>query len=95
MIIKPKALQKGDRVAIIAPSSATDLISVKNAEKRIRAMGLEPIMYPTCFTRYGHLSATDEERAKDINDAFSDESIDGIICLRGGYGTPRILNMLN
>lgn len=95
MIIKPKALQKGDRVAIIAPSSATDLMSVKNAEKRISAMGLEPVMYPTCFTRYGHLSATDEERAKDINDAFSDENIDGIICLRGGYGTPRILNMLD
>jgi len=95
MIIKPKALQKGDRVAIIAPSSATDLPSVKNAEIRIRAMGLEPVMYPTCFTRYGHLAATDEERAKDINDAFSDESINGIICLRGGYGTPRILNMLD
>lgn len=95
MIIKPKSLQKGDRVAIIAPSSATDLKSVKNAEIRIRAMGLEPVMYPTCFTRYGHLSATDRERAKDINDAFSDKSINGIICLRGGYGTPRILEMLD
>jgi len=95
MIIKPKALQKGDCVAIIAPSSATDLKSVKNAEIMIRAMGLEPVMYPTCFTRYGHLSATDEERAKDINDAFLDKRINGIICLRGGYGTPRILEMLD
>jgi len=95
MIIKPKSLQKGDCVAIIAPSSATDLKSVEKAEKRIRAMGLNPVMYPTCFTRYGHLSATDEERARDINNAFSDSNINGIICLRGGYGTPRILDMLD
>lgn len=95
MIIKPKPLQAGDKVAIIAPASPTDLSAVKNAEKRIKAMGLEPVMFPTCFTRYGHLSATDEERARDVNNSFSDESIKGIICLRGGYGTPRILNMLN
>jgi len=95
MIIKPKPLHEGDRVAIIAPSSATDLQSVVNAEIRIKAMGLNPVMYPTCYTRYGHLAATDEERAKDVNDAFSDDSIKGIICLRGGYGTPRILDMLD
>lgn len=95
MIIKPKPLNIGDRVAIIAPSSPTELTSVNNAEKRIRALELEPVMFPTCFTRYGHLAAKDEERARDVNDAFSDESIKGIICLRGGYGTPRILNMLD
>ena len=95
MIIKPRALHEGNRVAIIAPSSATDLKTVENAEKRIKAMGLNPIMYPTCYTRHGHLSATDEERARDINNAFSDKDISGIICLKGGYGTPRILNMLD
>lgn len=95
MIIKPKALKKGDRVAVIAPSSATDLNNVDRAEENIKAIGLDPVMYPTCYTRYGHLTATDEERAKDINDAFSDSSIKGIICLRGGYGTPRILHMID
>ena len=95
MIIKPKPLCAGDRVAVIAPASSTDLSAVKTAEQRISAMGIQPVMFPTCFTHYGHLSATDVERANDVNNAFSDESIDGIICLRGGYGTPRILNMLN
>jgi len=95
MTIKPKPLRAGDKVAVIAPSSATDLKSVEKGEKRIKALGLIPIMYPTCYTNYGHLSAPDEERAMDINNAFQDESIKGIICLRGGYGTPRILNMLD
>lgn len=94
-MIKPKPLKVGDKVAIIAPSSATDLTSVENGEKKIRALGLEPVMFPTCYTNYGHLAAKDDERAKDVNDAFKDESIKGIICLRGGYGTPRILDLLD
>lgn len=92
---KPLRLQKGDRVAVVAPSSATDMKTVEEGEKKIRALDLEPVMFPTCYTNYGHLSATDEKRAKDINDAFNDDNIKGIICLRGGYGTPRILNMLD
>lgn len=92
---KPKSLIKGDKVAVVAPSSATDLQSVEKAEQKIKAMGLNPVMFPTCYTNYGHLSAPDLDRSRDINDAFRDESIKGIICLRGGYGTPRILNMLD
>jgi len=92
---KPKSLRIGDKVAVVAPSSATDSASLEKAEKKLKAMGLNPVMFPTCYTNYGHLSAPDEMRAKDVNDAFRDESIKGIICLRGGYGTPRILNKLD
>lgn len=92
---KPRKLNFGDKVAVVAPSSATDLKSVENGALKLRSLGLNPVMYPTCYTNYGHLAAKDEERARDINDSFRDESIKGIICLRGGYGTPRILNMLD
>lgn len=95
MVIKPKHLSKDDKVAVIAPSSATNSNSVELAKMKIKALGLNPVMYKTCFSKYGHLSADDETRAKDVNDAFNDSSIKGIICLRGGYGTPRILNLLD
>jgi muramoyltetrapeptide carboxypeptidase len=94
-MIKPKPLKTGDKAAIIAPSSASDPKAVKQAEMKIRALGLEPVMFPTCFKNYGHLSARDEERADDVNNAFKDETIKGIICLRGGYGTTRILDLLD
>lgn len=94
-MLKPNPLKLGDKVAVVAPSSGTDLETVKKGELKLKAMGLEPIMFPTCYSNYGHLSASDEQRAKDINDVFSDSNIKGIICLRGGYGTPRILNMLD
>lgn len=94
-MLKPRMLEKGDMVAVLAPSSATDLKSVENAELKLKAMKLNPVMYPTCYTNYGHLAASDKERANDINNAFMDDNIKGIICLRGGYGTPRILDMLD
>ena len=37
----------------------------------------------------------DAARAKDLQDAFADPDIRGIICLRGGYGAGRILPLLN
>lgn len=92
---KPLPLKLGDKVAVVAPSSATDEKTVHNGERKLRAMGLNPVMFPTCYTNYGHLAAPDIERARDINGAFKDESIKAIICLRGGYGTPRILNLLD
>lgn len=95
MIIKPKPLEKGDDVAIIAPATGTDSKFVENAIENIKLIGLNPVMFPTCYSNYGHLSAPDNIRAKDVNDAFERDDIKGIICLRGGYGTPRILNLLD
>ncbi len=94
-MIKPEKLNPGDKVAVIAPASSANESAVLRGEKMIKAMGLEPVMFPTCYTNHGHMSARDELRAKDVNDAFSDNSIKGIICLKGGYGTMRILNMLD
>lgn len=53
------------------------------------------MLYPTARASHGYLAGTDEMRAKDINDAFADKDIDGIWCLRGGYGAHRILPLLD
>lgn len=94
-MIKGKPLKKGDKVAVVAPSSPCGIQTVEKGKLIVEALGLNPVMYPCCYKSYGHLSGTDEERAKDVNDAFNDENIKGIICLRGGYGATRILNLLN
>jgi len=43
----------------------------------------------------GFLAGTDSHRASLINDLFSDSSINGIICARGGYGSMRILDLVD
>ncbi len=43
----------------------------------------------------GFLAGTDEERAADVNEMFADEQIKAIIAVRGGYGSPRLLPLIN
>lgn len=95
---RPIGLKPGDRVAVIAPASPVKEGLKETLDKvsaNIIAYGYEPIIYPSCYEKYGYLAGTDECRVKDIHDAFSDPSIGGIICLRGGYGSPRLLKSLD
>lgn len=90
-----KRLRKGDVVALIAPSSSATATELENAIKSIEKMGLTTKVYQSCYSNHGHLSGTDEMRAGDVNRAFLDDEVKGIICLRGGYGTPRILDKID
>ena len=93
----PKPLYPGAKVALLAPASAVPEEKLQPALDYVRSLGLEPAVYPSCYfaNRDGYLAANDAQRAKDINDAFSDPSIDGIWCIRGGYGGHRILPLLD
>ncbi len=92
---KPESLSEGDTVAIIAPSSSAVISNMDKTGKFIERLGLRPVFLPSCYERHGHFAGVDEIRARDVNSAFGDELFKGIICIRGGYGTPRILNMLD
>jgi len=49
----------------------------------------------SAHAKYGYLSGTDEIRARDVNAMFADPQVDAIVCTRGGYGTMRMLDMLD
>jgi len=93
----PKPLFPGARVALLAPASAVPEEKLQPALDYVRSLELEPVVYPSCYfaNRDGYLAASDAQRAKDLNDAFADSSIDGIWCIRGGYGGHRILPLLD
>lgn len=94
-MIKPEALKFGDTVGIIAPASPTTEERVKKAHDKLIEMGFKVKMGKSPYERYGYLSGSDNIRAEDINEMFRDKEVDGIICIRGGYGTPRILDLLD
>lgn len=81
---KLSKLQKGDRVAIVSPSSAAPAIWPHVHElglKRIREVfGLEPVEYPATAKH----DATTKEKAADLVAAFSDPDIKGVISTLGG-----------
>ena len=93
-MIRPKSLQPGDRLAVLCGSSPTSK-TPDELMQAVRDMGLEPVLYPSATAKHGFLSGVDAIRAADINAAFADPSIKGIVCTRGGYGFHRILPLLD
>lgn len=94
---KGKALRAGDTIGVIAPSSPPQTMEiVPMAVAAVEAMGFKVKLGETCRQNYGgYLAGTPEQRAAELNAMFADELVDGIICLRGGYGAPQILPMLD
>jgi muramoyltetrapeptide carboxypeptidase len=50
---------------------------------------------PNTAQRYGYFAGTDEQRLADLNGALRDPDVDAIWCIRGGYGTTRILDQVD
>lgn len=94
-MIKPKPLQIGDKVGIIAPASPIDINLINKCIDSLSSLGLDVKVGESCTSEYGFLSGTDEIRAKDVNLMFADKSIKGIFALRGGYGCARLLNFID
>ena len=94
-MIKPKPLKLGDTIGIIAPASPTTKEKVDMVYSTLTNMGFKVKMGKSPDLRYGYLSGTDEIRANDINEMFKDKEVNAIICIRGGYGTPRLLDLID
>lgn len=90
-----KPLFPGARVALIAPAGPVPEDRLLPAAEAVRYFGLEPVVYESCRARHGYLAGDDALRARDVNRAFLDPSIDGILCIRGGYGAQRLLDRLD
>src|SRR5690349_10972812 len=96
MIIKPRALKKGDLIGIVAPASPpSSTQKIFKGAEYLERLGYRVQRGKNVEKIYGYLAGTDMERAEDINDMFKDPAIKAIIAVRGGYGTPRILPLLN
>lgn len=90
-----KKLKKGDTIGIIAPASCTTYEKVLEAKKNIEDMGYQVILGECTKKQWYSYAGTDEERAEEINSFFDDKSIDAIICMRGGYGSNRLIELLD
>ena len=92
---KPKALKFGDTIGVIAPSSPCSEKNVEESIKALEELGFKVKLGESCRHKRGYLAGPDVVRANDINKMFKDPEVDGIICIRGGYGATRILRDLD
>ncbi|ROM40130.1 LD-carboxypeptidase [Pseudomonas poae] len=88
------ALRAEGVIGLIAPAGPAAL-DVAKAEQWVRARGHSLRIFPGVYEREGYLAGSDEVRLNDLHAAFADPEIDAILCLRGGYGTPRLLDRLD
>lgn len=91
----PPPLSSGDKVALTAPASPVSPEALSLAVDSLIFLGLEPVIMPSCTSRCEYLSGSDSRRADDINHAFASREIKGIFCIRGGYGSARLLPLLD
>ncbi|MFB4392018.1 MULTISPECIES: LD-carboxypeptidase [unclassified Pseudomonas] len=92
--VLPEALPGNACFAIVAPAGPARLDAGK-AEQWFAERGYRCRLYPGVEQAQGYLAGSDAQRAQDLHDAFSDPGIDAILCMRGGYGSMRLLDRLD
>lgn len=98
--IYPPSLEKGDLIAIVFPAS---FLKNKNQSQQyidkkvawLKKQGYRTICYPVKISPVGYLAGTDRERAHALMSAWRNKEVKAIWCYRGGYGTCRILDLLD
>ncbi|HEY5218650.1 MAG TPA: LD-carboxypeptidase [Gemmatimonadaceae bacterium] len=89
---RPPPLTAGARVALVCPSGPlAGPEDLKRASENARSMGWEPVPGASVLAREGYFAGSDRQRLDDLNAALNDDSIDGLWCMRGGYGAMRLL----
>ncbi len=90
-IIKPRKLNQGDTVGIIAPGFAISEERLTKCIANIEALGFKPYYTKRILKNHGYLSNTDEERLNDFHHHITNPRVKAIFCARGGYGCTRLL----
>jgi muramoyltetrapeptide carboxypeptidase len=94
-MITPPYLKKGDVVAIVATARKNIDDNLKTSIEWLKSWGLEVKIGSTIGLDLDQLAGTDEQRAKDFQQQMDDPKIKAIWCVRGGYGTVRMIDLLN
>ncbi len=95
-LLKPKHLSPGDTLGLVLPAFAESTASkIDLARDQLEALGFRVKLGNNVRRQHGYFAGTDAERAADVNALFADPEVAGIVCYTGGWGTPRILPLLD
>jgi muramoyltetrapeptide carboxypeptidase len=94
-MLKPRALEVGSRLAIVAPASSFRQDEFDEGVAEIRRLGFIPVYDESVFVRRGYVAGDAALRAEAIRRALDDPSIAGIVGVRGGYGSAHLLPLLD
>ena len=94
-MIQPPPLHTGDSVAIIATARHITKEELQPAIQLLKTWGLQPVLGSSIGLQDHQFAGSDEERAADLQQQINNPNIKAIWCAKGGYGSIRILDLVN
>jgi muramoyltetrapeptide carboxypeptidase len=92
---KPMVLKKGGTIGVIAPSGIVKQEELASGIKRLEELGFRVVTGQHVRKAYRYMAGSDQERADDLHEMFSKPEVNAILCARGGYGSTRLLPLLD
>ncbi|MGK0413928.1 MAG: muramoyltetrapeptide carboxypeptidase, partial [Polaribacter sp.] len=96
-LIEPTYLKAGDTIAIVAPAGILKgrQATIQKAKTLAESWGLKVVLGKNIYNQNNHFAGTDQERCQDFQEALDNPNIKAIWSARGGYGSVRILDLLD
>ena len=94
-LIIPKFLKENDLVGIVSPAGKIDAVHIENACEYLMSKNLRSVIAPNAGNSFNNFSATDEQRAADLQMMINNPDIKAIWCTRGGYGAIRLIDKID
>lgn len=92
---RPPFLIQNDKVCLISTARKVSETEISPAVEILKSWGLKVVLGKNLFEVENQFAGTDEMRLSDLQTAINDPEIKAIFCARGGYGTPRIIDLLD
>ena len=94
-MITPPYLQKGDTVAILATARKHIVKSMQPTIDLLESWGLHVVVGESIGLEENQLAGSDAQRAADLQEQLDNPNIKAIWCARGGYGTVRVVDLID
>jgi muramoyltetrapeptide carboxypeptidase len=94
-MIQPQNLQPGDIIGLVCPAGSIPMERVEKCIEILTSWGYKVKLGVTVGTKKDCFSATDKERAADLQAMLDDASVKAVLCGRGGYGLSRIIDNID
>lgn len=90
------SLNSKDKIFLVAPGRKVSELDIEESISVFKNWGLEVELGKNMFSdQHSYLSGTDQERKEDFQNALDDDHLKAIVCVRGGYGSSRIIDHLD
>ncbi len=93
---KPPRLRPGSLVGLVAPASPpSSPSSLRQGQRMLEDLGFRVRLGRHLLDHHGYLAGQDRQRASDLNEMFADPALEAVFCVRGGYGSGRLIPWLD